>query len=131
MLGEPGDDPPRAGEGDRHILSVAGRKTGQPHSTPVDVMEQGGRRWLVAPYGVTNWVRNARAAGEVNRQGSPLRDPPDRGGGARRQRPGPLAVLREVPVIRPYFDVSLKSSDEEFAAEAPRHPVFRLISPPG
>lgn len=37
------------GNGDRHVLSVVGRETGKPHSTPVDVMEQGGRRWLVAP----------------------------------------------------------------------------------
>lgn len=53
------------GNGYRHVLSVRGRETRKPHSTPVDVMEQGGRRWLVASYGVTNWVRNARVAGEV------------------------------------------------------------------
>ncbi len=86
---------------------------------------------LVAPYGGTNWVRNARVAGEVTIARVAAPGPPDRGGGARRQRPGPSAVLREVPVIRLYFDVPLESSDEEFAAEAPRHPVFRLISPPG
>lgn len=35
--------------------------------------------------------------------------------------------LREVPVTRAYFDVTPDSADEEFAAEAPRHPVFRLV----
>jgi uncharacterized protein (TIGR02391 family) len=47
----------------RHILTVPGRKTGQLHSTPVDVLELAGHRWLVAGYGPANWVRNARAAG--------------------------------------------------------------------
>ncbi|WP_432994330.1 nitroreductase/quinone reductase family protein [Dactylosporangium sp. CA-233914] len=41
------------GRGDRYILTVAGRRTGRPRSTPVDVMHSGDRRWLVAPYGVT------------------------------------------------------------------------------
>jgi deazaflavin-dependent oxidoreductase (nitroreductase family) len=49
----------------RHILTVRGRKTGRLYSTPVDVLELDGDRWLVAGYGHTNWVRNARAAGEV------------------------------------------------------------------
>jgi deazaflavin-dependent oxidoreductase (nitroreductase family) len=49
----------------RYILTVAGRKTGRLHSTPVDVIEVQGDRWLVAGYGPANWVRNARAAGEV------------------------------------------------------------------
>jgi hypothetical protein len=44
----------------RHILIVPGRKTGQLHSTPVDVLELAGHRWLVAGYGPANWVRNAR-----------------------------------------------------------------------
>lgn len=35
--------------------------------------------------------------------------------------------LREVPVTRAYFDVTLDSADEEFAAEAAGHPVFRLV----
>ncbi len=49
----------------RHILTVRGRKTGRPHSTPVDVIGAGGERWLVAGYGPASWVLNARAAGEV------------------------------------------------------------------
>ena len=47
-----------------YILSVRGRKTGQLHSTPVTLVEDG-ERWLVAPYGEVGWVQNARAAGEV------------------------------------------------------------------
>ena len=45
----------------RYILTVEGRKSGVAKSTPVDVMEVDGQRWLVAPYGEVNWVKNARA----------------------------------------------------------------------
>ena len=110
-----------------HLLTVPGRRTGRPWSTPVSIVQEGGERWLVAPYGSRNWVLNARAAGWVE-----LRR------GRRRER---LAVdeLRPedaVPVLRryyelarvtrPFFDVSLDSPDAEWVAEAPRHPVFRL-----
>jgi hypothetical protein len=46
----------------RHILTVPGRKTGRLYSTPVDVIELEGQRWLVAGYGPASWVTNARAA---------------------------------------------------------------------
>jgi len=113
-----------------HLLTVPGRKTGKPWSAPVSIVEDGGERWLVAPYGDRNWVKNARAAGWVE-----LRR------GRRRERllieelPSEPAVpvlrdyYRRGRVTRPFFDVSLDSSDEESLAEAPRHPVFRLIGP--
>jgi deazaflavin-dependent oxidoreductase (nitroreductase family) len=111
----------------RHILTVRGRKTGNLHSTPIDVMEVDGRRFLVSPYGQVNWVKNVRAAGEVTLT---------RGRRTTRRRTVELSpqeaapILRkyvsEVPVTRPYFDVKRDSSDEEFAGEAPRHPVFEV-----
>src|SRR5258708_23720679 len=88
-----------------HILTVRGRTTGQPRSTPVDVMEEGGQRWLVAPYGATSWVRNARASGEVAIR---------RGGRSETLRivevgpdeavPVLRTHLRHVPITRPYLD---------------------------
>jgi deazaflavin-dependent oxidoreductase (nitroreductase family) len=45
------------------VLSVRGRASGQPRSTPVVVLEYDGERYLVTPYGNTEWVRNLRAAG--------------------------------------------------------------------
>ncbi|MDN3353705.1 nitroreductase family deazaflavin-dependent oxidoreductase [Actinomadura sp. DC4] len=113
----------------RHVLTVRGRKTGLPRSVPVDVMRQGDRRWLVAAYGVTGWVHNARAAGEVRisrgRYSEALRvtelTPED-------SVPVLRQYLREVPITRAYFDVAADSSDERFAAEAVRHPVF-VLSP--
>ncbi len=44
-------------------LRVRGRKTGQWRSVPVNVLEADGERYLVAPRGETDWVRNLRAAG--------------------------------------------------------------------
>ena len=44
-------------------LRVRGRKSGRWHSVPVNVLELHGERYLVAPRGETDWVRNLRAAG--------------------------------------------------------------------
>ena len=44
-------------------LRVRGRKTGHWRSVPVNVLELDGQRYLVAPRGETDWVRNLRAAG--------------------------------------------------------------------
>lgn len=112
----------------RYVLTVRGRKTGLPRSTPVDVMRNGDQRWLVAAYGVTNWVHNARAAGEVEITRGRYRQTfrvveltPEDGVPVLRQ------YLREVPITRAYFDVTLDSADEEFAAEVAHHPVFALL----
>ena len=116
----------------RHLLTVRGRKTGRLHTTPVDVMGTGGQRWLVAGYGPANWVRNARAAGEVTLS---------RGGHEARYaiaEPAPseaVSVLRkyltDIRVTRPYFDATPSSPDSELEAELPRHPVLRLIPKAG
>jgi deazaflavin-dependent oxidoreductase (nitroreductase family) len=57
----------RVGLRPRHtpLLTVRGRRSGTWYSTPVTLVETGGQRWLVAPYGAVSWVRNARAAGQV------------------------------------------------------------------
>src|SRR5713101_9190639 len=49
-----------------YLLTVAGRQSGAPRTTPVTLVEEGGRRWLVAPYGEVAWVRNLRAAGKAS-----------------------------------------------------------------
>jgi deazaflavin-dependent oxidoreductase (nitroreductase family) len=111
-----------------HLLTVPGRRTGKLWSTPVSIVRDGDERWLVAPYGDRNWVKNARAAGWVE-----LRR------GRRRERLAveELADEEAVPVLRryyelalvtrPFFDVDLASPPEAWLAEAPRHPVFRLV----
>jgi deazaflavin-dependent oxidoreductase (nitroreductase family) len=114
-----------------YLLSVPGRTSGKLWSTPVSIVRLGGERWLVAPYGDRNWVKNARAAGWVELRRGRSRERLDV------EELGPEAavpVLREYyrrgKVTRPFFDVSLESSDAEWLAEAPFHPVFALRSRP-
>jgi deazaflavin-dependent oxidoreductase (nitroreductase family) len=47
------------------LLTVRGRKSGLPHTTPVTVCENAGRRGLISPFGETDWVRNLRASGRA------------------------------------------------------------------
>lgn len=113
----------------RYVLSVPGRVTGKVRSTPVDVMIEDARRWLVAAYGVTEWVRNVRAAGEVTlRRGSRSQTFRAVEVGVTESVPVLRKYLREVPVTRPYFDASPDSPNGVLAKEVEKHPVFELIS---
>ncbi|MEU7875404.1 hypothetical protein [Dactylosporangium sp. NPDC049140] len=95
------------------------------HVTGEDVQIRAADR--VAPYGVTNWVRNARAAGQVTLRRAGRRE-------TLRVTEVPAAdrvpilrqYWREVPVTRKFFGTTSTSSDELWAAEAQRHPVFHL-----
>ena len=112
----------------RYILTVPGRKTGRPHSTPVDVIEVGGDRCLVAGYGPANWVLNTRAHGQVTlSRGRHSETYKVEEVGAEDAIPVLRKYIAEIRVTRPYFDASPNSSDEMVAAELPRHAVFRLI----
>ena len=111
-------------------LVVPGRTTGEPRSTVVNLLELDGRRFLVAPRGETDWVRNLRA----NQLEGTLRIGRRTEAFTARE----LADDDKPAVLRPYlrrwafevgrfFDgVGADSTDEELAAIAPRHPVFEL-----
>jgi deazaflavin-dependent oxidoreductase (nitroreductase family) len=115
------------GAGYRYILTVEGRRSGVARSTPVDVMDVDGQRWLVAPYGDVNWVRNARAAGEVELS---------RGGRSTRWTavevrgrdavPAIRQYILSVPVTAAYWEVDADSPEEAVAAASEQHPAFRL-----
>jgi deazaflavin-dependent oxidoreductase (nitroreductase family) len=114
-----------------HLLTVPGRKSGRLWSTPVSIVRLGAERWAVAPYGDRNWVKNARAAGWVELRRGHRREK------LRVEELGPeeaVPVLRQYyrlgRVTRPFFGVSLDSSEADWLAEAPRHPVFRLVRSP-
>lgn len=49
--------------GPNTLLTVRGRRSGEPRTVPVAVTEADGRRWVIGAYGDVNWVRNLRAAG--------------------------------------------------------------------
>lgn len=111
------------------VLAVRGRSSGQWRTTPVNPLRVGGERYLVAPRGQTQWVRNLRASGEGE-----LRS------GRRVERFRAEEVPDEVkpPILRAYlkawawevgrfFDgVDAASPDERLAEIAPGFPVFRI-----
>jgi deazaflavin-dependent oxidoreductase (nitroreductase family) len=116
--------------GNMTLLTVQGRKSGQPRTTPVALIERDGQRWLVAPYGAVNWVRNLRAAGEATlTRGRRTEHVTVTELGTKEA----AVILKEGLSIAPsflrqYFDVTPASALEEFEREAPRHPVFGIQS---
>ena len=111
------------------VLTVRGRTSGEPRSNPVNLLELDGERYLVAPRGNTQWVRNARAAGTGQlRLGQRIEQ----------VELVELPAGDRVPVLRVYLrkwgwevgrfveGLSTKSTDAEIAAVAPGMPVFRV-----
>jgi deazaflavin-dependent oxidoreductase (nitroreductase family) len=112
--------------GHTYLLSVPGRRSGRIYSTPVILIEDG-ERWLVAPYGEVSWVRNARAAGRASLKRGRHREAITVSEvGPQESAPVLRAYLRQVRVVRPFFDASPDAPLEAFVAEAGRHPVFRI-----
>jgi deazaflavin-dependent oxidoreductase (nitroreductase family) len=112
-------------------LEVTGRKSGQPRRTPVNLLEYEGGRYLVAPRGQTQWVKNVR----VNPAAKLLK--------GRRAEPVTLSEVTgpaQVPLLRAYLEkwkwevgaffdgVGPDASDDELAKIAPDHPAFKVES---
>ena len=111
------------------VLAVRGRKSGEWRTTPVNPLTLDGERYLIAPRGSTQWVRNMRVAG---------------GGELRRGRKVETFTATELPVedrprvLRAYlkkwkFEVGVffqgvgpDAADDKLLAIAPDHPVFRI-----
>jgi deazaflavin-dependent oxidoreductase (nitroreductase family) len=117
------------------VLEVRGRTSGEPRRVPVNLLTLDDQHYLVSPRGEGQWVRNVRAAdGRLATLVGKRRD---------EWVAHELEGADKVPVLRAYlkrwkaevgvfFDgASADSSDEELAAIAPRHPVFRLEPAPG
>ena len=112
-----------------YLLQVRGRKSGRIYSTPVDLLERNGQRFLVAPRGRTQWVRNAEAAGEVtlkkgsSRQKFRLRPIPDA------DKPEILKAYLDQfrKEVQRYFPIPAGSPPEAFRDLAPSYPAFELI----
>src|SRR3954451_3755369 len=51
--------------GPNGLITIRGRKSGLPRTTPVAIIKVSGRRWVWAPFGEVQWVRNLRAAGRA------------------------------------------------------------------
>jgi deazaflavin-dependent oxidoreductase (nitroreductase family) len=110
-----------------HLLTTRGRKSGVERTTPVQLVDLDGARYLVAPYGAVAWVHNARQTGEVKlSRGRVSSVHSVEEVGPAEAAPVLQRYLKAVPVVRPYFDVTIGSPVSEFEAESRRHPVFRL-----
>ena len=111
-------------------LQVVGRSSGQVRTTVVNLLEVDGRRYLVAPRGTTQWVRNLRVAGtgslRVGRRHEPF-------------RATELADADKVPVLRAYVErwrwevgqffegLPKDPTDDDLAGIAAGFPVFAVI----
>jgi deazaflavin-dependent oxidoreductase (nitroreductase family) len=111
------------------ILAVRGRSSGEWRTTPVNLLILDGARYLVAPRGRTQWVRNLRVSGEgelrLGRQ-------------VERFKATEIAHDAKSPILRAYLKkwkaevgvffggVGPASPDEELRRIAPDHPVFRI-----
>ena len=112
-----------------YLLQVRGRKTGRIYSTPVDLLERDGHRFLVAPRGHTQWVRNAEAAGDVHlkkgrhRQHFRLRSL------AAEEKPAILKAYLDAfqGEVQRYFPVPAGSPQEAFAGLTENYPAFELL----
>jgi deazaflavin-dependent oxidoreductase (nitroreductase family) len=111
------------------VLRVRGRKTGEWRETPVNLLTLGGQRYLVAPRGETQWVRNIRVTGagelRLGRKVEPI-------------RVVELSDDERPPILRAYLKrwkmevgaffegISADSSEDDVRRIAPKHPVFRI-----
>lgn len=112
-----------------YLLQVRGRKSGRLYSTPVNLLSRDGKRFLVAPRGYTQWVRNAQASGTVLLK---------RG---RRHEEVRLQVVSDEAkpeilkayldgfrlTVQRYFPVPAGSPVEAFRPLVARYPVFELV----
>lgn len=111
------------------VLEVPGRTSGTARRTPVNLLIVDGQRYLVAPRGHTQWVRNLRASGRgrllLGRRAEPF-------------SATELSDAEKTPLLRAYlkrwkFEVGMffdgvvpDAPEEEFRRIAPDHPVFRI-----
>jgi deazaflavin-dependent oxidoreductase (nitroreductase family) len=113
------------------VLAVRGRKSGQWRTVPVNLLDFEGQRYLVAPRGVTEWVRNIRAssAGQL-RLGSRVEP----------IRVAEVADADKLPILRAYLrkwawevgaffeGVNAQASEADLERIAPNHPIFRILT---
>jgi deazaflavin-dependent oxidoreductase (nitroreductase family) len=109
-----------------YMLTVNGRKSGQPRTVVLAIIERDGKRYVSSPYGIVDWVRNLRAAGEAiltrGRRAETVN--------AKELPKGEAALVLRADIKRNpfarYFGVTADSSLEEFERAAVSHPLFVL-----
>ncbi|MBX7454579.1 nitroreductase family deazaflavin-dependent oxidoreductase [Mycolicibacterium sp. 3033] len=112
------------------VLTVTGRKSGQPRSTPITPFEVDGRRYVVGGFPGADWVRNAQANPEAVLQKGKVREHVRMVElSAEDARP----LLRQFPVLVPTGVSFMRNAGlvtgphpDEFEALAGRCAVFRF-----
>jgi deazaflavin-dependent oxidoreductase (nitroreductase family) len=112
-----------------YLLQVRGRKSGKIYSTPIDLLELGGKRFLVAARGRTQWVRNAEAAGEVALKKGRLRQSFRLRALSDQEKPEILKAYldRFKGEVQRFFPVPAGSPAEAFRELVQSYPAFELI----
>lgn len=110
-----------------YLLTVRGRKSGQPRTVPLAIIERNGKRYIGSPYGIVDWVRNLRAAGEATLTRRSRSETVN----ARELPKGEAALLLQEDVKggNPFargYGVTADSSLEEFERAVVSHPLFVL-----
>jgi len=102
-----------------YVLEVRGRKSGRTIALPVDLLEFDGRRYLVCARGASNWVRNARVAGEVVLARALRR---------RRYRVRELPPSLRPPILKAYLDRYAVEVQRFFPVRRDRRSRHSMIS---
>jgi deazaflavin-dependent oxidoreductase (nitroreductase family) len=115
------------------LISVRGRKSGIERTTPVMLIQVGGRRWIQGTFGESNWVRNLRASGEATLRVrgravtvKAVELSTEEAESFFRDVLGPY--VRRIPFSRQLMAAMVQSHDilDDPRAAAERHPVFEL-----
>jgi deazaflavin-dependent oxidoreductase (nitroreductase family) len=116
--------------GNMVLLTVHGRKSGLPRTTPVSLVEYDGQRWLIAAFGEVDWVRNLRAAGEASlKRGRHPEHIFVKELSAEEAAPILKQILAGAPgFLLKNFDAKPGSPLKDFEREALNHPVFLVQS---
>jgi len=112
-----------------YLLQVRGRKSGRIYATPVNVMDVREKRYLIAPRGRTQWVRNAEAVGEIVLKRGSSRGSYRLRAIADAEKPELLKMYLEryTGAVQRYFTVKAGSRAKAFRDVAGNYPVFELI----
>ena len=111
-----------------YLLEVRGRKTGKVYSTPVNVLEYKGKKYLVAPRGYTQWVRNVETSGEASLMQRAERTKVRLRTVADEEKPEILKAYldRFKLTVQRYFPIAAGSPAEAFKSLAVRYPVYEI-----
>ena len=112
------------------LLTVRGRISGLPRTTPVSLVAYDGQRWLLAAFGAVDWVRNLRVAGEASlKRGRYPEHIVVKEVSAEEAAPVLKHILANAPgFLLKNFDATPESPLKDFEREAANHPVFLVQS---